>query len=94
MAPRMLAGLLAALLIAALAEVACFAALAMNESAAGTFYISTLGAVVVAYSGANASCASQERAPSTERPASFWSARHPWGQPWGRGQNSTPIDPL
>jgi peptidoglycan/LPS O-acetylase OafA/YrhL len=53
LAPRMLVGLLAALLIAALAEVACFAALAMNESTAGTFYISTMGTAVVAYSVAS-----------------------------------------
>jgi hypothetical protein len=50
LAPRMLAGLLAALLIATIAEVACFVALATNSSTAATFYLSSVGTAVVAYS--------------------------------------------
>lgn len=50
LAPRVLAGLLAALLVAALAEIACLAALAISESTTVTFYIASIGTAVVACS--------------------------------------------
>jgi hypothetical protein len=51
--PRMLAALLAAFFVAALAEVACLVALAMNESTEAAFYASSVGTAIVAFLIAN-----------------------------------------